>query len=149
MNLQGIGWRFQQWLFIMNTRERRHHGGVLIFMMLMMLVVYFPQNPLVSSITTTSHCLILLQVMGSWNSQETLILTSILAHLVTVCHFHLFFFSGDEQQLSNHFSFLNDEDLFASLHNMSFSANDACLDSEKPGFRGGGGGDGYWFPLAG
>lgn len=58
-------------------------------------------------------------------------------------------FSGDEQQLSNHFSFLNDEDLFASLHNMSYSANDACLDSEKPGFRGGGGGDGYWFPLAG
>ncbi|KAG5393384.1 hypothetical protein IGI04_023347 [Brassica rapa subsp. trilocularis] len=52
-------------------------------------------------------------------------------------------------QLSNHFSFLNDEDLFASLHNMSYSANDACLDSEKPGFRGGGGGDGYWFPLAG
>ncbi|KAL1220908.1 Zinc finger CCCH domain-containing protein 55 [Cardamine amara subsp. amara] len=57
--------------------------------------------------------------------------------------------SGDEQQMSNHFPFLNnDEDPFANLHKRSFSANDASLESEELGF---GGGPGYHhrFPQGG
>ncbi|ESQ30327.1 hypothetical protein EUTSA_v10011419mg [Eutrema salsugineum] len=50
-----------------------------------------------------------------------------------------------QQQPSNHFPFLNNEDPFAYLHKRSFSANDACLESEEPGF----GGAGYRFPQAG
>ncbi|CAH2036403.1 unnamed protein product [Thlaspi arvense] len=50
-----------------------------------------------------------------------------------------------QRQLSNHFSFLNDEDPFANFHKRSFSANDVCLESEEPGFGGGG----YRFPQAG
>lgn len=55
--------------------------------------------------------------------------------------------SGDEQQMSNHFPFLNNEDPFANLHKRSFSANDVSFESEEPGF---GGGPGYHrFPQGG
>lgn len=57
--------------------------------------------------------------------------------------------SGDEEQLSNHLSFLDEEDPFASFHERSFSANDSCLEPEEPGFGIGGGGAGYRFPQAG
>jgi len=50
--------------------------------------------------------------------------------------------SGDEQQqqqFSNNFLFTNDEDPFANSHKRSFSANDACFESEEPWFGGGNG----------
>lgn len=49
------------------------------------------------------------------------------------------FVDEQQQQLSNHFSFLNE-------HKRSFSASDVCLETEEQGF---GGGTGYRFPQGG
>lgn len=54
-------------------------------------------------------------------------------------------FADEQQQLSNHFSLLNNEDPFANFHKRSYSANDAFLESDEQGL----GGAGYRFPQGG
>ncbi|EOA40098.1 hypothetical protein CARUB_v10008791mg [Capsella rubella] len=93
-----------------------------------------PSNPLPSSLTSTT-----LRDNPNFNSMPFRDGSSLFASS-----------SGDErQQLSNQFPFPNDEDPFANFHKRSFSANDACFESEEPGFGGGGGAGYHRFPHGG